>query len=283
MALVATVGAVATQPRFLQVISRICADISMGWMEGLYQRGWTFGVPSPPPPHVFEEPPAMEGLQFAAGEFYQQILPGLSCAAVPLLAIGLWTVLGWLGKAVWFTGWILSWVGWLLSGCPCPKRASFFSVSAGVKDSSPNEARSKPWASSATVLGGAGLVAGQAVRPDPPPARPAPTPLQKEQMPREFTVDDLLKLAIQEDEFLQNKAFSDVPLGDPGPHFGSYLFDRRIRSGKYRGYRYDELLTMPSYISHVYATGSRPGMEAIKAYFNFAMKHQIAVSAGRDA
>ena len=55
--------------------------------------------------------------------FYQHILPGLTCAAFPLLLIGLWTVLGWLGKAVWFTGWMLSWIGWLLSGCPCPKRS----------------------------------------------------------------------------------------------------------------------------------------------------------------
>ena len=46
----------------------------------------------------------MESMQFAAGEFYQQILPGLTCAAVPLLVIGLWTVLGWLGKAVWYVG-----------------------------------------------------------------------------------------------------------------------------------------------------------------------------------
>ena len=105
----------------------------------------------------------------------------------------------------------------------------------------------------------------------------------KELMPKEFGVDDLLKLAIQEDEFLGKKAFSDLQLGDPGPNFGSYLFDRRVRSGKYRGYRYDELLTMPGYIAHVYQMGSKPGMEAIKAYFNFAMKHQIAVSAGTNA
>ena len=50
MALVATVGAVATQPRFLRTLSRIVAELSMGWMEGFYQRGWTLGGPSPPPP-----------------------------------------------------------------------------------------------------------------------------------------------------------------------------------------------------------------------------------------
>ena len=92
-----------------------------------------------------------------------------------------------------------------------------------------------------------------------------------------------MKLAMQEDEFLAKKAFSDLQLGEPGRDFDSYHFDRRIRSGKYRGYRYDELLTLPAYIAHVYAAGSKPGMEAIKAYFNFAMKHQIAVSAGHDA
>ena len=107
--------------------------------------------------------------------------------------------------------------------------------------------------------------------------------LTKDAMPREFGVDDLLKLAIQEDEFLRQKAFSDIKLGDPGPNFGSYLFDRRVRSGKYRGFRYDELLTLPAYVAHVYQTGSKPGMEAIKAYYNFAMKHQIAVSAGAEA
>ena len=282
MALVATVSAVATQPRFLQTFSRIVADLSMNWMEGLYQRGWTFGAPSPPP-RSFEEPPPMEGLQFAAGELYQHLLPGLSCVAVPLLAIGLWTVLGWLGKAVWFTGWILSWIGWLLSGCPCPKRSSLLGGSFGSKDEPPKGNVPKAWASSASVLGGAGLMAGQAVRADTPIPAPKAAPRPKEPMPREFGVDDLLKLAIQEDEFLRNKAFSDVPLGEPGPHFGSFHFDRRIRSGMYRGYRYDELLTVPAYISHVYQAGCKPGMEAIKAYYNFAMKHQIAVSAGKDA
>ena len=145
MALVATVSAVATQPRFLQTFSRIIADLSMNWMEGLYQRGWTFGAPSPPP-RSFEEPPPMEGLQFAAGELYQHLLPGLSCVAVPLLAIGLWTVLGWLGKAVWFTGWILSWIGWLLSGCPCPKRSSLLGGSFGSKDEPPKGNVPKAWA-----------------------------------------------------------------------------------------------------------------------------------------
>ena len=116
----------------------------------------------------------------------------------------------------------------------------------------------------------------------PVPALPKVDPV-KEPMPREFGVDDLLKLAIQEDEFLGKKAFSELQLGDPGPHFGSFHFDRRIRSGRYRGYRYDELLTLPAYVAHVYQAGSRPGMEAIKAYYNFAMKHQIAVSAGTNA
>ena len=82
---------------------------------------------------------------------------------------------------------------------------------------------------------------------------------------------------------ITKKAFSDVPLGEPGPNFGSYHFDRRIRSGKFRGYRYDELLTKPDYLTHVYQSGFKPGMEAIKAYYNFAMKHQIAVSAGSYA
>ena len=103
-------------------------------------------------------------------------------------------------------------------------------------------------------------------------------------MPREpYTVTELFQLAIQEDEFLKSGAFHDVDLRKPGKDFNLYHFDRRIRSGMYRGYRYDELLTEPSYIAHVYQAGSKPGMEAIKAYFNFAMKHQMAVSAGRDA
>ena len=128
-------------------------------------------------------------------------------------------------------------------------------------------------------------MAGQAAQADTTAVRPetAPPPPPKEAMPREFGTDDLLKLAIQEDEFLGKKAFRDAPLGDPGPNFGSYLFDRRIRSGRYRGYRYDELWTMPAYIAHVYQAGYKPGMEAIKAYYNFAMKHQIAVSAGQNA
>ena len=126
-------------------------------------------------------------------------------------------------------------------------------------------------------------MAGQAARAEVPAVKPTTAPSSKELKPREFGVNDLLQLAIQEDEFLRNKAFSEIPLGEPGPHFGSYHFDRRIRSGKYRGYRYDELLTLPAYISHVYTQGSKPGMEAIKAYYNFAMKHQIAVSAGKDA
>ena len=69
MALVATVSAVATQPGFLRALSRVVAEMSTGWMEGFYQRGWTLGVPSPPPTRVFEEEPsAMEGAQFVAGE-----------------------------------------------------------------------------------------------------------------------------------------------------------------------------------------------------------------------
>ena len=117
MALVATFGSVVAQPRVLQVISKIFTDLSMSWLEGFARRGWSFGVPSPAPHMSFEEPPAMEGVQFAAGELYQLLLPGLSCAAIPLIVVGLWTVLGWLGRAVWFTGWMLSWIGWLLSGC----------------------------------------------------------------------------------------------------------------------------------------------------------------------
>ena len=289
MALVATVSAVATQPRFLQVLSKVAADISMSWLEGFAQRGWFFGAPSPPPHMAFEDPPPMEGFQFAAGELYHFLLPGLSCAAIPLIAVGLWTVLGWLGRAVWFTGWILSWIGWLLSGCPCPKRSGNFLGSFGSGGSNPKDAASaKSWTSSASVIGGAGLAAGAATRADAAKPKATSSPVKchpsKEEMPRHpFTVDDLLKLAMQEDEFLAKKAFSDLQLGEPGRDFDSYHFDRRIRSGKYRGYRYDELLTLPAYIAHVYAAGSKPGMEAIKAYFNFAMKHQIAVSAGHDA
>ena len=130
-------------------------------------------------------------------------------------------------------------------------------------------------------------MAGAAARADGPQARSPPFHSHvvppKERMPKDFTVDDLLKLAIQEDEFLSKKAFADLQLGEPGTNFGSYHFDRRIRSGKYRGYRYDDLLTLPAYVAHVYQAGSKPGMEAIKAYYNFAMKHQIAVSAGTDA
>ena len=230
----------------------------------------------------------MERVQFAAGELLQLLLPGLSCAAIPLILVGLWTVLGWLGRAVWFTGWILSWVGWLLSGCPCPKRSASFLGSFGSSEApSKDKVGSGQWNSSASVLGGAGLMAGAASRVEANHGKPAPLPPKpesvKEPMPREFGVDDLLKLAIQEDEFLGKKAFSELQLGDPGPQFGSFHFDRRIRSGKYRGYRYDELLTLPAYIAHVYQAGSRPGMEAIKAYYNFAMKHQIAVSAGTGA
>ena len=230
----------------------------------------------------------MERVQFAAGEMYQLLLPGLSCAAVPLILVGFWTVLGWLGRAVWFTGRLLTWVGWLLSGCPCPKRSSSFLGSFGSAEA-PSKDKSVPgsWNSSASVLGGAGLLAGAATRADGNNARTVPLPskleVTKEVMPREFGVDDLLKLAIQEDDFLRKKAFSELHLGDPGPNFSSFHFDRRIRSGKYRGYRYDELLTLPAYIAHVYQAGSKPGMEAIKAYYNFAMKHQIAVSAGTGA
>ena len=126
-------------------------------------------------------------------------------------------------------------------------------------------------------------MAGQTLRADTTNVRPTPVPPPKDPMPREFGVDDLLKLAIQEDEFLGKKAFSAVPLGEPGPNFGSYHFDRRIGSGMYRGYRYDELLTVPAYVAHVFQAGHKPGMEAIKAYYNFAMKHQMAVSAGKDA
>ena len=130
-------------------------------------------------------------------------------------------------------------------------------------------------------------MAGAATRAEGPQGRSVPfhpsVAPTKERMPKDFTVDDLLKLAIQEDEFLSKKAFADLQLGEPGNGFNSYHFDRRIRSGKFRGYRYDDLLTTPSYVAHVYQAGSKPGMEAIKAYYNFAMKHQIAVSAGSDA
>jgi len=287
MALVATFGSVVAQPRVLQVISKIFTDLSMSWLEGFARRGWSFGVPSPAPHMSFEEPPAMEGVQFAAGELYQLLLPGLSCAAIPLIVVGLWTVLGWLGRAVWFTGWMLSWIGWLLSGCPCPKRSGSLVGGFGHTDSPQKNAASKPWASSSAVLGGAGLVAGAAVRPEPMTARPtsaSPSPdAEKQPMPRDFGASDLLKLAIQEDEFLQRKAFSGLKLEEPGPDFNNYHFDRRIRSGKFRGYRYDELLTKPDYVAHIYQSGYKPGMEAIKAYYNFAMKHQIAVSAGSYA
>ena len=258
MALVATVSTVATQPRFLQALSKIAADLSMSWLEGFAQRSWSFGAPSPPPHMSFEDPPPMEGIQFAAGELYQYLLPGLSCAAVPLIAVGLWTVLGWLGRAVWFTGWILSWIGWLLSGCPCPKRSGNFLGLFGSADPIPKDAASaKSWTSSASVIGGAGLAAGAATRADAAKAKAMPSPAKtnpsKEEMPRTpFTVDDLLKLAMQEDEFLAKRAFSELQLGEPGRDFDSYHFDRRIRSGKYRGYRYDELLTLPAYIAHVY-------------------------------
>ena len=40
---------------------------------------------------------------------------------------------------------------------------------------------------------------------------------------------------------------------------------------------------MPNYIAYVYASGHKPGMEAIKAYYNFATKHQLAVTAGKEA
>ena len=236
----------------------------------------------------------MEGVQFAAGELYQLLLPGLSCAAIPLIAVGLWTVLGWLGRAVWFTGWILSWVGWIMSGCPSPKRSGSILGGFGSAVSTSEDAAPKTWTSSSTVIGGAGLAAGTAMRPDPTTARPEPRTVRsppappasdsvKQSMPRDFGADDLLKLAIQEDEFLERKAFSGLKLEEPGPDFNNYHFDRRIRSGKFRGYRYDELLTKPDYLAHVYAAGSKPGMEAIKAYYNFAMKHQIAVSAGAYA
>ena len=288
MALVATVSSVAAQPRFLQALSKIVVDLSMGWLEGFAQRGWAFGAPSPPPHMPFEEPPTMEGYQFAAGELYQYLLPGLSCAAIPLIVVGLWTVLGWLGRALWFTGWILSWIGWLLSGCPCSKRAGTRLGSFGTDDTASKTTAAPPsWASSSSVLGGAGLMAGAATRAEGPQGRTAPfhpsVAPSKERMPKDFTVDDLLKLAIQKDEFLSKKAFADLQLGEPGNGFNSYHFDRRVRSGKFRGYRYDDLLTTPSYVAHVYQAGSKPGMEAIKAYYNFAMKHQIAVSAGSDA
>ena len=288
MALIATVGAVATQPRFLQTFSRIAADLSMSWLEGFAQRGWTFGAASPSPHMSFDDPPPMERAQFAAGELYQMLLPALSCAAIPLIGVGLWTVFGWFGKAVWFTGWILSWIGWFLSGCPCPKRSGSLLGSFGHSEAPPkNVAAQKSWSSSASVLGGAGLMAGAATKADTANVKPSSvfprSEHTKELMPREFGVDDLLKLAIQEDQFLEKKAFSEIKLGDPGDKFNGYHFDRRIRSGKYRGFRYDELLTLPSYIAHVYQAGSKPGMEAIKAYYNFAMKHQMAVSAGSDA
>ena len=159
MALVATFGNIVTQPRALQLISKIFTDLSMSWLEGFARRGWVFGTPSPAPHMSFEEPPTMEGVQFAAGELYQLLLPGLSCAAIPLIAVGLWTVLGWLGRAVWFTGWILSWVGWIMSGCPCPKRSGSILGGFGSAVSTSEDAAPKTWTSSSTVIGGAGLAA----------------------------------------------------------------------------------------------------------------------------
>ena len=127
-------------------------------------------------------------------------------------------------------------------------------------------------------------MAGQAARIDVPPTKLSNVAPTKKPMPLEpYTVNELLQLAIQEDHFLESGAFNDLQLRNPGKNFNLFHFDRRIRSGLYRGYRYDELLTEPSYIAHVYKSGSKPGMEAIKAYYNFAMKHQIAVSAGKDA
>ena len=284
MALVATVGAVATQPGFLRALSRVAVELSMGWMEGFYQRGWTFGVPSPPPTRMFEEEPsAMEGARFVAGELFQQMMPALTCAALPILVIGLWTVLRWLGQAVWFTGWILSWIGWSMSGCPCPKRSSPPSGLFGSREEPSKCTTSKPWTSSASVLGGTGLLAGQAMRAETSSAKPAVISHSRETMPKDYKADELLKLGIREDQLQDEGAFAETALEEPGKDFRHYHLDRRVRSGKYRGYRYDDLLTMPNYIAHVYSHGHQPGMEAIKAYYNFAMKHQLAVSAGKDA
>ena len=102
-------------------------------------------------------------------------------------------------------------------------------------------------------------------------------------MPKDYKADELLKLGIREEQLQDEGAFAETALEEPGKDFRHYHLDRRVRSGKYRGYRYDDLLTMPNYIAHVYLHGHQPGMEAIKAYYNFAMKHQLAVSAGRDA
>ena len=127
------------------------------------------------------------------------------------------------------------------------------------------------------------MVAGQVIRSEAPTTKSAAASQPREAMPRDFKANDLLKLPTREDQLLGEGAFADAALEDPGKDFRHHLFDRRIRSGRYRGYRYDDLLTMPDYISYVYASGHKPGMEAIKAYFNFAMKHQLAVTAGKEA